>query len=167
MPKEYEDSKPDFALVASKLIMSLRKHFMGRKIGLRLLSSREHPGKPMDEIIRIIKGLGHDRYDPQREGDRYGNIENKDIDIFALDFVVGNKKDEECVRNALESFYYYPIFDGRGPIRVDIAIVYDLAQLKAVEHRYLGRENEVKKDGFVFRHKGRKHEAVLAILKIL
>lgn len=167
IPKEYEENKPDFESISSKIITSLRTHFRGRRIGFRLLGSVEHTNKSMDDLIRIIKKLGHDRYSQDRTGDRYENIGNKKIDLFALDFKVGNKDEEESVKHALESFYYYPIFDRKKPIRVDIGIVYDLNQLKRVEHKYVGRENETKKDGFVFKHPERKADAILGIIKIL
>lgn len=167
VPKEYEENKPDFELISSKIIKTLRKHFMGRKIGLRLLGSMEHQKKRINDLIKIIKQLGHDRYDPNRIGDRYENIGNKKIDLFALDFVVGKKKEEESVKSAIESFYYYPIFDRKTPIRVDIGIVYDLSQLKVIKHQYAGRENELKKDGFVFKHPDKKPDAILGIIKIL
>ena len=122
---------------------------MGRKIGFRLLGSMEHPGKSVQDIIKIIKKLGYDRYAPKRIGDRYEKIEGKKIDFFALDFTVGNVKEEECVMHALESFYYYPIITREKPIRVDIGIVYDLNQLRIIEHQYKGREGEIKRDGFV------------------
>jgi hypothetical protein len=166
IPVEYESEKPDFDLAATKIVQTLRRHFMGKRIGFRLLGSMEHPGKSVDELVSIIKKLGHDRYDSKRIGDRYENIDNKIIDIFILEFTVGKKEEEECIRYALESFYYYPIFDRKTPIRIDIGIVYDLKQLERVTHRYKGRENEVKTDGVVFKHPDRKTDALLGIIKI-
>ena len=167
VPKEYKENKPDFELISSKIIKSLRKHFMGRRIGLRLLGSMEHSKKSMNDMIRIIKKIGHDRYDSNRIGDRYENIDNKKIDFFALDFKVGKKEEEVSVKYAIESFYYYPIFDRKIPIRIDIAIVYDLSKLKVVKHRYKGREKELKKDGFVFKNPNNKPDSILGIIKIL
>lgn len=135
------------------------------KIAVRLLSSDEHKGKSRENMIRIIKKLGYDRYNPARKGDRYDNIDNKHIDLFALDFTV--RKNKSYIAHALESFYFWPIKDGRGPIRVDIAIVYDRVQLKSVSHRYRGREDEIKRDGFVFKNPNNKPAAILGIIKIL
>ena len=36
-----------------------------------------------------------------------------------------------------------------------------------VEHRYKGRENELKKDSFVFKNPDNKPHAILGIIKIL
>ena len=167
IPKKYEENKPDFELISSKIIKCLRKHFMGRRIAFRLLGSMEHPEKSVADLVKIIKKLGHDKHDLSRIGDRYENIGNLNIDFFALDFEVGKKEEEECVKWALNSFYAWPIFDRGYPVRVDMGIVYDLTQLKVVEHRYTGREHEVKRDGFVFKYPDRKPEAVLGIVKIL
>jgi hypothetical protein len=130
------------------------------------LGSEEHPDKSIDDLIEIIKKLGHDRYDPKRLGDRYENISNVDIDFFALEFEVG-KKEEECIKWALNSFYEWPLKNKSYPVRVDIGIVYDLSKLKIVEHRYLGREDEIKRDGFVFKYPENKPDAILGIIKIL
>ena len=104
-------------------------------------------------------------YDPNRKGDRYENLDKLPIDFFALDFEV--KQEEAYFEHFLEPFYFWPITDRGKPIRIDIAIVYDLSKLKVVEHRYVGRENELKKDGFIFREPEHKTDAVLGIIKIL
>jgi len=170
VPIEYWESRPDFTSVGAKIVSLLREHFMGKRIGLRLLGSEEHHGKSIDELIEVIKENGHDRYDAERSGDRYDNIESKRIEIFALEIEVGKEKGddgEEQIQHALESFYTYPIKERGKPIRIDIGIVYDLEQLKSVAHKYEGREDEVKTDGYVFKYPGRKQEAVLAVLKFL
>lgn len=136
IPRAYEDNKPDFDAVSKHLVEMLRDHFNGERIGLRLLSSDEHEGKSVKELIEIIKELGHDRYDPNRRGDRYENIDNLPIDIFALAFKVGEEKEEASIKYALESFYYYPIINKKPPIRIDLGVVYNLDHLKPVAHRY-------------------------------
>jgi hypothetical protein len=169
VPIEYWESRPDFTSIATKIISLLREHYSGKKIGLRLLSSDEHPNKSADDLVEIIKKLGHDRYDAERAGDRYKNIKNKKIEIFALKIEVGKeKKDngEEQIQYALESFYTYPIKERGKPTRIDICIVYDLDWIEPVAHQYDGREGEVKTDGYVFKHSDRKQEAVLGIIKI-
>lgn len=170
VPQEYWDQKPDFASIAAPIVRWLREHYSGCRIGLRLLGSMEHPGKSVDDLITIIQTLGHDRYDPHRMGDRYDNLEQKRIDIFVLAIEVGRAmgdEGEEQVQHALNSFFVFPLDSSLTPIRIDIAVVYDLDQLEVVAHRYVGRESEIKTDGYVFKHTDRKSEAVLDILKIL
>ena len=163
----FREGKPDIDFVSSKILSCLRKHFHGRRIAFRLLGSFEHLGKSADDLVKIIKKLGYDRYNPEKLGDKYENIENKKIDFFALDFRVGNSKQEECVKWAIDSFYNWPLKTRNYPVRVDIGIVYDLSKLKIIKHRYKGREKEIKRDGFVFKDQNNKPTAVKAIIKIL
>ncbi|MBI2655874.1 hypothetical protein HYX06_05640 [Candidatus Woesearchaeota archaeon] len=165
IPKVYLDNKPDFAKISAKIDNCLKKRFLGKKVVIRALSSEEHKGKSISELINIIKKMGHDRYDSKRKGDRYKNIDKKHIDLFALPFTI--KKNEEYFKQFIEPFYYWPIADRKKPIRIDIAVVYDPNQLEVVEHRYKGREKEIKKDGFIFKNPNRKPDAILGIIKIL
>ncbi len=165
IPKVYVDNKPDFTLIGAKIDKCLTRHFLGKKVAVRVLGSQEHKNKNINEVIKIIKELGHDRYDQKRSGDRYKNIENRHIDFFALDFEV--KADGEYFKDFIEPFYYWPIADREQPIRIDVAIIYDLSQLEMVEHQYKGREGEIKRDGFIFRYPSRKPEAILGIIIIL
>ena len=165
IPKIYWDNKPDFEKIGRQIDQPLKRHFSGRKVAIRALASEEHPGKSIDQLIEIIKDIGHDRYDPSRKGDRYENLENRHIDFFAIPFEIN--KEDSYFEHFVEPFYFWPIADRGKPIRVDIAIIYDLNQLEVVEHRYEGRENEVKRDGFVFRNRENKARSILGIIKIL
>jgi hypothetical protein len=109
--------------------------------------------------------IGMIRREKERKGDRYENIERKHIDFFALDFEV--EKDGKYFEQFLEPFYYWPIVDREKPVRIDLALIYDVDQLERVEHRYEGRENELKKDGFVFKNSDKKRDALMGIMKIL
>lgn len=97
IPKEYEGQKPDFGLASSKIIACLRRHFLGKRIGFRLLGSMEHIDKTRAELIEIIKEIGHDRYDPARAGDRYENLEKK------LTFSLWNSRWEEKMKKKASS----------------------------------------------------------------
>jgi hypothetical protein len=165
IPQVYWDNKPDFEKIGSKIDACLKKHFIGKKVAVRVLGSEEHKGKSVAEVIKIIKKLGHDRYDPNRKGDRYENLDNHHIDFFALDFKI--EKNKPYFKYFLEPFYFWPIADRGKPIKLDIAIVYDLLKLKNVKHRYEGRENELKEDGFVFKNPEKKSDSILGIIKIL
>lgn len=165
IPKAYWEKRPDFESIGRKIDGCLKKHFLGKRVAIRALGSSEHKGKSADEVIAIIKRLGHDHYNLSRKGDRYENIDNKKIDFFALDFRV--KPSGEYFRQFVEPFYFWPIADREKPIKIDIAIVYDSAKLRRVVHRYKGRENEMKKDGFVFCDPEKKADAVLGIIKII
>lgn len=106
IPKVYADNKPDFDKIGAKIDKRLKKHFLGKKVVIRVLDSEEHKGKSVDDLIRIIK-------------------------------------------------------------RIDIAVIYDPNQLEVVEHKYKGRQNEIKKDGYIFKNPDKKPKAILGIIKIL
>jgi len=72
----------------------------------------------------------------------------------------------QYLRQFLEPSYFWTIKDRGSPVRIDIVIVYDRNKIKTVPHRYKGREKELKKDGFVFKHPDRKTDAVLGVIKI-
>ncbi|KAA3637959.1 MAG: hypothetical protein DWQ02_05840 [Bacteroidetes bacterium] len=164
IPKVYWDNRPDFQSIGAQIDVCFKKHFLGKNVAVRTLSSEEHPGKSRSELIEIIQEIGHDRYDPNRKGDRYENIDNLSIDFFAIDFKV--EEQDVYFEHFIEPFYFWPVSDGKKPVRLDVAIVFDLSKLKRVEHRYEGRENEIKRDGFVFREPDNKPGAVLGIIEI-
>ena len=157
-------SKPDHRKIGAKIDKVIKKYFLGKKVAIRCLSSEDHKGKSVNEVVKIIKKLGTDRYSKTRKGDRYENIEGKHIDIFALDFKITKKG--EYLKYFIEPFYDLAIkYNGR-PVRLDIVIIYDLSKLKQVVHSYKGREGENKKDGFVFKDPDNKKGALLGIIKL-
>ena len=169
IPIEFWEARPDFCGISKPLIEALRLMFGSRRVLLRLLGSQEHPEKSIDELVAIILQLGHDRYDPGRQGDCYENVENKAIDLFALDIQLGQALGEDGeiqVTHALQSMYTYPLHFKGHPVRVDIVIVYAFDHLEMVPHSYEGRPEE-KSDGYVFRDQEQKPEALLAIIKLL
>ena len=164
IPEYNVKEKPDWEKLGAIIDKTIRKYFMGKKIAVRCLGSSEHEGKSITDLIRIIKQIGHDRYDSKRKGNKYGNIENKKIDIFCLDYKVTPKI--KIMGNMIKSFFVYPLEEGDDPTRIDIVIIYDRAKLKKVLHKYEGRA-DTKIDGFVFKDQNRKQEAILGLIKIL
>lgn len=165
IPKAYYDCKPDFSKIGKKIDTVLKQNFLGQDVVIRALGSQEHKSKNIDEMIEIIRKIGHDKYDPKRKGDRYENIEGKRIDFFALPFKI--EKNGHYAEQFLEPFYFWPIHERGYPVRVDILIVYNPSGLSAVEHSYKGRKKEIKDDGFVFKYPSNKPGAVKAIIKII
>lgn len=163
---EYDvKSKPDWEKIGAKIDVLIKEKFLGKKVAIRCLGSQEHKGKSINDLVKIIKKLGHDRYDPKRKGDRYENVENKKIDFFAMDFNIKGRT--KIMEKFIEPFYLYPqTIRNAKPIRLDIIIVYDLSKLKRVLHTYRGRK-DMKRDGFVFKDQKNKQDALMGIIKIL
>ena len=160
IPEYKVDKKPNFDKIGKKVDLILKEKFLHQKIAIRALGSQEHPGKTAEDLIKIIQEIGTDRYDPIRKGDRYENIDSRQIDFFALDFFV--EQSGEYFKYFVEPFYSYP----PTPVRIDLVIVYDMEKLEVVEHQYEGREGEIKRDGFVFKDKDKKADAIKALIHI-
>jgi hypothetical protein len=163
VPEYHVRSKPDHEAIGAKIDPLIREHFMGQQVVIRCLGSEEHPGRTIDQLVDIIIKNGLDRYDPDRKGDRYENVENKQIDFFALTFPV--EKDKTIMEFFIDPFYEWPLKLRGAPVRVNIAVIYDPEKLERVVHTY--SDGRTKDDGFVFKDPGNKQDAIKAIIKIL
>lgn len=157
------DSEPDYKAIGKLIDDELKKHFMGRKILLRGMGSQEHPNKTVEELVETIADTGTDRYDSNRIGDRYENIENKHIDLFAFPAEVTPSL--ELGWQVIYGFYHSAIGIHGRPTRIDILTIYDAEQFETVEHQYEGHK-DIKRDGFTFKYSENKKQAVLGILKL-
>lgn len=165
LPEYQVDKEPDHEAIGNKVDAFIKQHFLGQYIAVRCLGSSEHPGKSVDQMIEIIKKLGHDRYDPARQGDRYENNEGKQIDIFAFDYQID--KDSKIFSTFTWPFYHWCIERSGKPVRIDIIIIYDPTKLNQIEFTYAGREHEgPRSDGFTFKDPKNKRGAIKAIIKI-
>jgi hypothetical protein len=161
LPEYQVDPEPDHGAIGKVVDDEIRRHFLGRTVVARALLVKDHPGKTVDDLVEIIKQHGTDRYDPDREGNGYENVQNRHIDLFAF-----RRKVTRRMRLFMGlSWGFYHAVEGQ-PGRIDLLILYDATKLKSVLHRYEGRTDS-KRDGFVFRHPAHKHEALLGIVKIL
>jgi hypothetical protein len=163
LPEYRVDVEPDHEKVGKVVDDEIKKHFMGQTVLIRALGSMEHPGKMIDEMIEIIKTTGTDRYDLERVGDRYANIQGKHIDLYALRRTISPKT--KLFWQLSWSFYASPLKTRGYPVKVDIITIYDPKQLKAVMHQPENHAH-VKRDGFVFKDPANKPAAVKAIFKI-
>ncbi|MEK7105408.1 MAG: hypothetical protein AAB865_01860 [Patescibacteria group bacterium] len=166
LPEYQVDKEPDHEKIGGKVDAFIKQYFLGQHIAIRCISSWEHQGKTTDEVIEIIKKLGHDRYDPSRTGDRYENNEGKNIDIFAFDYHV--EPDTKMFSVFTWPNYHLTWREPHRPIRVDIVMIYDPTKLEQIEFTYAGREEEgLRSDGFIFMDQEHKPEALKAIIRII
>lgn len=163
VPQYQITTEPDYKTIGKVVDDELRKHFMDRAIVVRGISSSEHPGKSVDELVEIIQRDGTDRYDPHRQGDRYENIQGKCIDFFGFRRKVSSRM--HLFQDVIYGFYRGALDIHGRAVRIDILLIYDATKLKAVLHQYEGRTDK-KRDGFVFRDPTNKQDALLGLLKI-
>jgi hypothetical protein len=159
-----DSSEPDHNAIGKIVDDSLRQYFEGQTLIVRGISSAEHPGKSAEDIINIIKKTGTDRYNPEKMGDRYENIQKKQIDLFAFRRKITRRT--RLFKDLSWGFYHGSLAIHGRPTRLDILIVYDSNQLQAVLHQYEGRK-DTKRDGFVFKNPSDKPSAVKAIFHLL
>lgn len=163
LPDYQVNTEPDHKAIGKIVDDELRKHFMGQTVVVRGISSVDHPGKTVNELVEIIQRDGTDRYDPNRKGDRYENIQGRHIDFFAFRRKVTPRM--QLFKAISWGFYHGSIEIHGKPTRIDILTIYDATRLKALLHQYEGRSDK-KRDGFVFRDPQHKSQALIGILCI-
>lgn len=164
LPEYQVATEPEYHTIGKVVDDELRKLFIGQTIVVRGIGSSEHPNKTADELVAIILRDGTDRYDRSREGDRYENMQGKHIDLFGFRRKVTPRM--RLFKDIAYGFYRSAIGIHGKPTRIDILLIYDAAQLKAVVHQYEGRTDK-KRDGFVFREPSNKQSALVGVIKIL
>lgn len=163
LPDYQVQNEPNHAAIGKQVDDVLRQHFLGQTVVVRGISLSAHPNLSTNELIVKINQHGTDRYDPQNKGDRYENIGNKHIDFFAFRRKVTPRM--QLFKDVSWGFYHGAKKIHGAPVRIDLLLIYDSAQLKAVLHQYEGRPDK-KRDGFVFKDSANKPAALRAILII-
>lgn len=163
LPDYTVETEPDHSKIGHQVDDVIRGNFAGRKIVARGLSADDHPGRSVDDLVAIIVSTGIDRYDPQRQGDRYTNVDRKQIDLFGFRRTVTPRMQ---LFAALSWGFYHGAIEIHGhPTRLDIVTIYDSTQLRAVLHQYEGRTDR-KRDGFRFVDPQHPSSTVLGVLKL-
>lgn len=162
LPQYQVTTEPDHKAVGKLVDAEIKKHFLGQTVVVRGLSSVAH-GKSQAKLVELIKHHGTDRYDPSIQGDRYENIQSKHIDFFAFRRKVTPRM--RLFKDISWGFYHGAKKIHGAPVRIDLLLIYDAAQLKAVLHQYEDRPDK-KRDGFIFKDPHSKPAALKAILKI-
>ncbi len=159
---EYDLNNLDVHAVARKIDQALVDNFNGQKIVLRAVSPSAHDRSKAQLVADILKN-GTDRYDPDRVGDRYENIDKKHIDFFGRVCVV--KPGKYLSLFILKGFHVWVPKDHKHN-KMDIWLVYDRSKLKSVMHMY-EKYKVLKRDGYVFKEPAKKAEALLGVIEIV
>lgn len=155
------DTQPDYEDIGAKLDAKIVEHFAGLKIVFRGITVADHPGKTLEELVTIVRKLGHDRYDPEREGVDYPREIPFDLHVQTLTADGNSEVVQEGMHvmwGAVGDFYTGPPVDRNGPpIRLDLLMIYDAALLEQVPGYW----------GYRFLHPNDKLGALLGMIKIL
>lgn len=164
LPQYTVEHEPDIDRISKAIDDVIKREFKGKSIVVRGIASSEHPGKSVQDLIGIISESGTDKYNPDRVGDRYENIDNKHIDLFGVPAVVSDVS--EIAQVIIWGFYHSAKAIHGQPVKIDILIVYDADKLEQVHHQYKGRD-DIKNDGFAFKNSNSKPDALLGIIQII
>jgi len=89
LPDYQVRSEPDHRTIGRRVDAVIKSYFAGASILARGVSADAHLQLTVDALIKIILDTGTDRYDPARVGDRYDNVEGKQIDLLGIRRIVG------------------------------------------------------------------------------
>ncbi len=170
VPEYTVDSPPDEDSIGYRLDEFIATRVPPGRVALRCISLADHPGKSVSDLVEIITRLGTDRYDPDHAGPYANSYRESGADLIALPCTItADRKliSSHCANSVMGDgigdFYFGPPVDRGGqPLRIDLVMVYDLAQLCAVPDEYPDEEP----CGYRFLDPERKPEALLAIITI-
>ncbi len=161
---EYDTSKElNLKEISKKIDQALVKNFDGQKVILRAVSSEAHD-MSQAELVEVIKKTGSDRYDPVKKGDRYDNIEGRQIDVFGRICTI--KYGNLMSKSLVDGFHVYGAkYHGRPSAKMDIWLIYDRSKMTALSFHLIGYK-DLKRDGYVFKDQDNKTDALLGIVVI-
>jgi hypothetical protein len=178
IPEYTVDKKPDYIRIGKIVDEVIEQNFNDRRYIYRVLSTDDHPGKTLDDLVSIIEKLGTDKYDPARK-----SVCHEQFSVYDYDIQVGSFEIRES-RIVIESTDNYPTLFGdtiydfyenalqdRGhPVRIDLLILYDINKLEPAKLKNQGSdriEHRLAKYLYRFKDRENKRNALLGIVKIL
>lgn len=133
--------------------------FANKSVVVRGIQSEKHD-LPKEQLIQRILETGSDRYAGENKNEI--KVNDRPIDLFGYACIAKSP----MTLSVLEGFHRWkPMCLERPQLRVDIWMVYDADQLENVEyhHSYYG---VMAKDGYLFKNKNKKQDALLDIVVI-
>jgi hypothetical protein len=141
------------------------------RYAIRAISLQDHPGWTVDRLIATITELGTDRYDPARVPVLDGYYRPHGVELHAIPCAVGpggltstHADTGSVMGDFVSDFFHGPPLDRDGvPLRVDLLICYDLAQLAGIR---TDEPEAVEATAYRFRQPDDKPAALRAFLTI-
>ncbi|MFH0770472.1 MAG: DegT/DnrJ/EryC1/StrS family aminotransferase [Candidatus Peregrinibacteria bacterium] len=165
LPEYTIDAKPNYQSIGAKIDEELEKHFPGKDVAIRALSTTDHPQYSVDELMKIITETGTDKYDRNRKG--VEGFENYRVDFQAEACTIGKNHFGKGA-DFVKKFYENVLFDRGYRLRIDLLLVYDLHQLLRAEKIDPAKPGVPPRlEPYLFRFKNQEHkkEALLGIIK--
>ena len=163
IPEYTTSQKPNYIVVGKKIDEVIEEHFLGLSVALRYLSLEDHSSKSLNELTKIIQKTGTDRYDPERKMSvAHDFYSEKGVELFAVPVKV--TLGFQVSPDTIADFYEGALEDRGYPIRIDVVVVYDLAQLEKIDIKY--ENGDIGEGDYKFRFPERKADAVLGIIQV-
>lgn len=157
---EYNFENLDLEKVSQSIDNTLTNNFHGKDVVIRGVQSEKH-SISKEELVNRIQQMGTDRYDISSENEV--KVNDRPIDFFGYRCKIEGKN--ICLP-VLEGFHKWKPMSLEIPQRrADIWMVYDTNKLENVEYNH--HHYKVKaKDGYLFKDKNDKSDALLGIIVI-
>lgn len=148
--------------IGKKLDKIIQENFLGKKVLIRCVGSKDHVELKINELVDTIKKIGTDRYDPKRKMIFHDFYSKHNPDLFASPFIV--TETTPSMRELIEEFYEKTTGDRKIGVRADVILVYDPKKFKMIKHVY---ENQEWSDCFTFKDPEKKRESLLGVIQIV
>lgn len=164
LPGYSPDRAPDFKQAGTKLDDLIRKLFYEKEVLIRCISSGNHPGKTVNDLLSIIQQTGTDKYDPKYESfwEEWDVYQQRKFDLFASRKVIDEKF--SFAEETLELFYEGALADRGYRVMIDIIMIYDIHKFEMIPIYF--SETEIE-ETWKFKEQHRKEEALLGIIEII
>ena len=160
-----ELSSEDYKVIGSKIDEVIKKHYSGKDIVLRSISSSMKKGS-IDDVVTQIQQRGTD-YVVEGKKFKVSDDWKKDAkaDLFGAGVKVSDES--EMIYRAIKAFYELPKDDEGKPMpqKADIIMIYDASKLEQITYRSKN-SGKLKKDAYNFLSPKQKQEALIGIIKI-
>ncbi len=178
LPEYNIESKPDYAKLGNIVDNVIAQNLDDGEYILRAISSYDHDGLSLDNLVSKITELGTDHYDPNRKQVCQAEFADYDFDIHAGRLKIENGKVIVPKDNIVDSefgdiiyhFYEHTLLDRGYPLRIDVLMIYD-SKLVVPATRVRTDLPDVNPNLsnclYRFVNPDKKRDALIAVVKIL
>ncbi len=164
LPTYLLHAPPNFQQAGKALDAFIREQYSEQEVLIRCISSANHRGKSVKELINIIRKQGTDKYDLSYRSfwEDWEEYRGANFDIFASRKVVD--KDFSFGEKVLELFYEGALADRGYRVIIDILLIYDIIKFEMVPIFFSNSEVE---ETWKFKEQEKKTDALLGIIEII
>src|SRR3989344_1697365 len=107
----------DYREIGNRLDKIIQQMFLGKRILIRCVGSKDHVGLDIDGLVETIRKIGTDRYDPERKMIFHDFYSKHNPDLFASPFMV--TETTPSMRELIGEFYEKTTGDRKVGVRED------------------------------------------------